>query len=57
MKTRYLYLIPIVSVLLSGCNDFLDRFPYDEVSSNTVYTSPTLAESAVIGAYSNIAYD
>ncbi len=39
---------------LIGCNDFLDRFPYDTVSSNTVYSSATLAENAVTGVYSNL---
>ena len=39
---------------LLGCNDFLDRFPYDTVSSNTVYSSAILAENAVTGVYSNL---
>lgn len=56
MKKIYL-LIPGLLAVLSSCNDFLDRFPSDEVSSNTVYTSASLAESAVIGVYSNILYD
>lgn len=51
--------IKILAVLTSaaaliGCNDFLDRFPYDTVSSNTVYSSATLAENAVTGVYSNL---
>lgn len=37
-----------------GCNDFLDRYPYDTVSSNTVYKSATLAENAVTGVYSSL---
>ena len=45
-------------ILMTGsCNDFLDRFPTDEVGSNTVFSSADLAESAVVGAYSAILYD
>ena len=43
--------------VMAGCDGFLDRYPYDEVSSNTVYTSADMAEAAVVGAYSNILYD
>ena len=43
-----------VSLATVGCNGFLDRFPYDEVSSKAVYSSATLAENAVVGAYSNL---
>lgn len=56
------YIIKISAILISsaiffGCDGFLDRYPYDEVSSQTVYTSAELAESAVVGAYSNLMYD
>ena len=44
-------------IAASGCEDFLNRYPYDEVSSNTVYTSAEMAESSVVAAYSNITYD
>lgn len=40
--------------ILSGCNDFLDRYPYDSVSSESVWKSATLAENTVIGVYSNL---
>src|SRR5690606_21818543 len=42
---------------LFGCSNFLDRSPYDEITSETVFTSASLAESAVNGAYSNLRYD
>lgn len=42
---------------LGACNDFLDRFPYDKVSSETAFASATLAEAAVVGAYANLKYD
>ena len=45
--------LAIVAVA-AGCNDFLDRYPYDTVSSNTVYKSATLAENAVTGVYSSL---
>ena len=37
-----------VSLAAVGCNGFLDRYPYDEVSSKAVYSSATLAENAVV---------
>ncbi len=58
MKTlRYCISVLAVLTAVTGCNKFLDRFPTDRVSSNTVFTSGKLAESAVISAYSNILYD
>lgn len=44
-------------LLLSACNDFLDRTPYDQISSGNVFTNASLAETVVIGAYSNIKAD
>lgn len=49
--------VVLMVLALCGCEKFLNRYPYDEISSNTVYQSATLAEEAVIGAYSNITYD
>lgn len=40
--------------ILSGCNDFLDRYPYNSVSSDAVWKSATLAENTVTGVYSNL---
>lgn len=42
---------------MSSCEGFLDRYPYDENSSDTMFKSAVLAETVVIGAYSNIIYD
>ena len=50
-------ILTIGVIAVSGCEDFLNRYPYNEVSSNTVYNSAQMAESAVIGAYSNLVYD
>lgn len=50
---RLSILVP-AALFLTGCNNFLDRYPYDEVSSKTVYASATLAENAVVGVYSNL---
>jgi len=44
-------------LLLSACNDFLDRTPYDQIDSEKVFTNVALAEAAVTGAYSNIKAD
>ena len=46
-----------LTLLLTSCNGFLDRFPFDEVSQSTVYNSSSLAEAAVIGVYNNVSYD
>ena len=46
-----------LTLALAGCNDFLDLSSYDEVSSGTAFSTTTLAESVVVGAYSNILYD
>lgn len=42
---------------LSSCNDFLDKSPYDQLSSGTVFSSADLAESTVTGCYSNLTAD
>ena len=58
MKNIFKAIILTMGVLAAiGCDDFLNRFPYDEVSSNTVYNSAQMAEAAVVGAYSNLVYD
>lgn len=44
-------------VLLCGCDGFLDRYPQDQNSSETMFSSATLAESVVTGAYSNLCFD
>jgi len=56
-KLQYIAVCTGVLFATASCNDFLDRFPTDEVGSNTVFTSAELAESAVVGAYSAILYD
>ncbi len=56
MKKNIIYSTVLALVLLTGC-DFLDRYPYDEVSSQTVYSQATLAEGAVMGVYSNLKSD
>ena len=58
MKNIFKAIILTMGVFAAiGCDDFLNRFPYDEVSSNTVYNSAQMAEAAVVGAYSNLVYD
>ena len=56
MKAKIIYIAAFSALLLQGC-DFLDRYPYDEVTSKTVYSQATLAEAAVMGVYSNIKSD
>lgn len=56
MKANIIYIAAFSALLFHGC-DFLDRYPYDEVTSKTVYSQATLAEAAVLGVYSNIKSD
>ena len=49
--------LTVAAVLAASCSGFLDRYPYDEVSSKTVYSSARMTEAAVIGVYSNVRYD
>lgn len=50
-------LLIVALITLSSCDGFLDRYPYDQNSSSTMFSSATLAESVVTGVYSNIIYD
>lgn len=56
MKAKIIYIAAFAALLFPAC-DFLDRYPYDEVTSKTVYSQATLAEAAVMGVYSNIKSD
>lgn len=42
---------------LAGCEDFLNRYPYDQYSSALVFSSSAKAEAALIGAYATLGYD
>lgn len=57
MKKYHILLVVAVSTIAGGCNDFLDRTPYDEVGNKAVFSTPSLAESVVTGAYSNLRAD
>lgn len=57
MKKNILFALSLSAMVFSGCEGFLDRSPYDEVSSETAFASEVLAEEAVVGVYSNITYD
>ncbi len=47
----------LCALSLAGCDDFLDRYPYDQNSAATVFNSAEKAEAVLIGAYSTLAYD
>ena len=55
MKKIYLLFISIVA--LAGCEDFLNRYPYDNINSESAFESAILAEGVVNGVYSNLIYD
>ena len=56
---QFKYISAIAAAILSlcSCNKFLDRYPYSENSSESMFKSATLAESVVTGVYSNLLYD
>lgn len=56
-KIIKILLLPAMALLAGGCSKFLDRSPYDEISSENVFRSAALAETVVNGAYSNLRYD
>jgi len=45
----YLALIPVLSLLFTGCSDFLDQAPDERLEINTL----TKVESTIIGSYQN----
>ena len=55
MKKIYIWFA--AALALVSCNDFLDRTPFNENSSESMFTSSVLAESVVTGVYSNLLYD
>ena len=57
MKNYIKIIILLVFVLSSACDDFLDRNSYDQVSSGIIFKDVSLAETVVIGAYSNLKAD
>lgn len=54
---KYISAIAAAILALCSCNKFLDRYPYSENSSESMFKSATLAESVVTGVYSNLLYD
>ncbi len=52
---KLIFLLTVVATGF-GCEDFLNRNPYDEVSSGTVFEQAAEAEATVVGAYSNLRY-
>lgn len=58
MKHLSLYISAVLLIMAgTSCNDFLDRTPYDEVDSSLAFSNASLAESVVVGAYSNLLAD
>ena len=50
MKALKISILGAGLLSLISCNEFLDRYPYSENSSSTMFSSATLAESVVTGA-------
>lgn len=58
MKTKiYSILLLSAVICLTACDKFLTRTPYSQNSSSSMFASETLAESVVVGAYSNVLWD
>ncbi len=51
-------LIIATATILFGCkNDLMDTFPYDSISSESMWTSENLTDKGVMGIYSALRYD
>ena len=57
MNKAYILIAVISAVLSAGCNkNYLDRFPEDQPSSETYYTTADQLTLAVNSAYNNLSY-
>lgn len=54
---KNIFCVSAAVLMLDSCEGFLNMYPHDQNSANSMFTSATLAESVVIGAYSNLLYD
>lgn len=45
----------VMSVLLSSCEDILEKFPNDQINEEIIFSSLTKADDVLIGVYSEIA--
>ena len=52
---HYLYLIAVVSLLLTGCDD-LNRYPYDKINSGTFWKTEADAKKGILGVYQKLIY-
>ena len=59
MKNTFITIVFTIlcKVMISGCEAFLDRFPYDENSASVAFSTAKKAETVLNGAYSNLSYD
>lgn len=52
MKNNIIKFIPILGIVLfSACNDFLDRYPLDEVSEPTYWKTAADLDAYIVGCY------
>ena len=52
---KLIILLPILLILIfSGCEDFLDRQPYDYIGADDFYKTPADIQGAVIGCYNSL---
>ncbi|NDC78191.1 MAG: hypothetical protein EBZ67_10015, partial [Chitinophagia bacterium] len=57
MKKAYILICIVSAVLSAGCTkNYLDRFPEDQPSSATYYTTADQLTLAVNSAYNNLSY-
>ncbi|MBQ9891584.1 MAG: RagB/SusD family nutrient uptake outer membrane protein [Bacteroidales bacterium] len=54
---KKLYILFVAAAAMVSCKGFLDRAPFNQNSSESMFTSSVLAESVVTGVYSNLLYD
>ena len=52
---KLIILLPFIFILLfTGCEDFLNRQPYDYIGADDFYKTPSDIEGAVIGCYNSL---
>lgn len=51
MNLKYNILLAFSLLILSGCNNFLDREPLDQISQNVFWKTPAQLDSYIVGKY------
>jgi SusD family. len=56
MNIKLSYIIIAVSLVVTSCSNFLDKFPLDKISSDKYYTSEDQVKTALTSCYSRLLF-